>query len=301
MKTDYKKIKLRYSVLSVALLVLGSSSIAMSQSFIEEEPQQCIDHSATYDRLLFSSIAGVPKDYVSDEKLYTSIVSSKDVLIDIRQDRFDRAPISTRVNGALQIPLNRLKTKAYLKTENIVLIGDGLDGYFLETEIKQLKQRGFKSIKILDNGILSLIDDERFLGAPSSRYELRLADADRLVGAAIAQRKSGNFLFVNIGKKHQVFKELDLDTLHVPYNSYQIFYESLKQSVEKRLKENEDLRVVMVHDDPAVYEQIFNAKAISKWSKLWFLKDGNSSLLDLRNNIAATAIARKRVTYVCQS
>ncbi len=281
---------------------LFSSQHVAGQRFndSQHDAQQCIDHSATYDRLLFSSVAGVPRGYVSDQTLYTRIVSSRDVLIDIREDRFDQEPINTRVNGALQMPLGHVKTKYYLKSESIVVLGDGLDSFRLETEIKALKQKGFKSIKILDNGILSLLKDSRFLGTPQSHFELRKANPDRLVGAAIAQQESGKFLFINLGKSHSIFNELGLSSIHIPYNNYQIFYESLKQKVSGYIQNNRDLRLVIVHDDPSVYEQIFLAKATATWSKLWFMKEGNQGLEDLRNNIAMTAIAKQKVRYSCQ-
>lgn len=266
----------------------------------EQQESQCIDHSATHNRLKYSSIIGVPKGYISDRTLYTSSAKLTDILIDIREDWLDQKTIKSRVSGALQVSLSQLKTKSYLKSESVVILDDGLSGYFLEKELKKLKSLGFKSVKILENGIIGLEKNSQYLIESNSLFKSRIVDPQRLVGASLIQENRDNFLFVNLGKKSSVLGKLGVSSIHLPYNKYEIFYVNLKQEISARLKNNRNQNIVFVHDDPTVYRAIYKAEAAKNWPRLWFVENGSTAMQDLLIKVQLTALAKDRITYACQ-
>ena len=295
--------KLRVLILFSVIwsVVLMDNVWAQNVSDSLDDGFQCIDHSATHDRLRYSSVVGVPEGYVSDRTLYTSIIRPVDVLIDIREDRLDQKAIQSRVNGALQMPLNQLKAKNYLKAERIVILDDGLSGYYLENEVKKLKSWGFKSVKILENGIIALDKSPQYQVESNSHFKSRFVDIERLLGAALIEQNSNNFLFVNLGEESSVLDQFGVESIDIPYSKYQIFYTNLKKELAPYLKGNKDINLVFIHNDSAVYREIFNAKTTKLWSRKWFVDSGISAMQVLLEKVQLTAQAKKRITYTCQS
>ena len=298
-----KEMKLRVLILFSVIwsVVLMDNVWAQNVSDSLDDGFQCIDHSATHDRLRYSSVVGVPEGYVSDRTLYTSIIRPVDVLIDIREDRLDQKAIQSRVNGALQMPLNQLKAKNYLKAERIVILDDGLSGYYLENEVKKLKSWGFKSVKILENGIIALDKSPQYQVESNSHFKSRFVDIERLLGAALIEQNSNNFLFVNLGEESSVLDQFGVESIDIPYSKYQIFYTNLKKELAPYLKDNKDINLVFIHNDSAVYREIFNAKTTKLWSRKWFVDSGISAMQVLLEKVQLTAQAKKRITYTCQS
>lgn len=70
-------------------------------------------------------------------------------LVDVRpKEQFQKV----RIPGSLNFPLHGIKTKTFLKSRPIILIGKGFEYNRMEIEIKRLKKRGFKP-RILHGGI----------------------------------------------------------------------------------------------------------------------------------------------------
>ena len=283
------------------LVVLLLNPIMVFSNVNEQsEPQQCIDNSTTYKRF-YNSIAGVPHDYQADKSMYVFKARATDTIVDVRQQRFDRPLINTRVNGALQIPLGQIKTKSYLKNESLLLVGDGLDGYFLEKTAKELLEKGFKKVKILEHGIVGLLNDKRLISDGISEFSLKMASAERLIGAAIGDKSVSlpAFKFINLSKSHTIFADLGINNEDYPYESHQLFYSSLRTKVDEIVASNKSSKIVLVHDDEAIYRGIFLAHQSFKRPNVWFLEGGNKALTNLKDKIDRTSIARNKVVTKC--
>lgn len=71
------------------------------------------------------------------------------VLVDVRpKEDFDRV----RIPGSVHVPLHFLKTKTFLKGEDLVLVGDGREWLSLESACRDLKSSGFR-MSILAGGL----------------------------------------------------------------------------------------------------------------------------------------------------
>jgi rhodanese-related sulfurtransferase len=72
------------------------------------------------------------------------------VLVDVRRpDPQGRA----RIPGSLQIPLYALRTKGFLRSKTVVLIGEGHDDGPLLEECARLSGAGFAKVRVLEGGI----------------------------------------------------------------------------------------------------------------------------------------------------
>jgi rhodanese-related sulfurtransferase len=74
----------------------------------------------------------------------------KVVLVDVRDaESFGRY----RIPGSLNIPLHVVKTKAFLRSESVVLVDQGHGTAALEAGCSDLKRAGFSSIAVLRGGL----------------------------------------------------------------------------------------------------------------------------------------------------
>jgi len=75
--------------------------------------------------------------------------------VDVRNKTFFEIK---NIPGSLNIALNIIKTKSFLKNKNVILLGNGWNEPALIEECMQLKSKGFKSIKVLSGGIITLFN-----------------------------------------------------------------------------------------------------------------------------------------------
>jgi len=71
-------------------------------------------------------------------------------LVDIRPGA---EQASVTIPGALPIALHALKTKAYLRGKDLVLVGQGYEYRAVARTIQGLRQHGFKRVRLLDGGL----------------------------------------------------------------------------------------------------------------------------------------------------
>jgi len=75
------------------------------------------------------------------------------IYVDVRNELiFNKVHISNSIN----IPLSLIKTKTFLKNKTTILVGNGWNEQSLIDECISLKNNGFKSVKVLAGGIVSL-------------------------------------------------------------------------------------------------------------------------------------------------
>jgi len=169
---------LKFASNSVLFLfsVLWSAS-AVSQ--IIEEEAQCIDTSASYKRALLSSSRN--KNYKFKSAYFTNAVTKDDVLIDTRIESTNKSKFLDRPLSGLILPIAEIKNKRYLKDQRLVLMGEGWNDETLAYEIDALKQRGFKSVKVLKNGVLSILDNYLLFPYSKSKLSFHKAPADKII------------------------------------------------------------------------------------------------------------------------
>lgn len=128
MKNSFSKIHFFY--LSVISILLNVSSLPIYADTISEQ-QECL-----------ISVALLNKSKQKNNHLF----------IDIRNNQtFNKKHIL----GSINIPLELITTKSFLKNKNIVLVGNGWDESSLLDKCAQLKSKGFTSVRVLTGGIIS--------------------------------------------------------------------------------------------------------------------------------------------------
>lgn len=82
------------------------------------------------------------------------------IFVDVRDKQFfNKKHISSSIN----IPLDLIKTKAFLKNKITILVGNGWNEQLLIDKCIQLKGKGFKSIKVVAGGIISWFKSQKEL------------------------------------------------------------------------------------------------------------------------------------------
>lgn len=72
--------------------------------------------------------------------------------VDVRDKKFFN---EKHISSSINIPLDLIKTKAFLKNKLTVIVGNGWNEHLLIDECIQLKKKEFKSVKVLAGGIIS--------------------------------------------------------------------------------------------------------------------------------------------------
>jgi len=267
-----------------------------SQAFATDlETFQC----AIYEDGSAPLISGIPANHSIDKSKYVDAIAPKSVLVDVRRVDASNQALPVTINGALKMALNQLKVKSYLKDKQLVLIGDGLDDYFLEKEIEKLTTLGFSNVKILEYGIVSLIGTGQLQGNIVSSLYLRTSNSERLVAASLGA--DSNYLFLNIGEASDVYEKLGLDSVHVPFDNTDDFYTKLYAEAMKGFEKDVSSRVVLVHDDSKIYGQLSGSDKMFDMLGLWFMDGGNQGLVKLQEKLAILSKEKSRNQIVCAS
>lgn len=115
----------------------------------------------------------------------------KAVLVDVRDaESFSRY----RIPGSLNIPLHAVKTKAFLRSESIVLVDQGHVSAALEAGCSELKRAGFSSVAVLRGGLRAWYADRGPLEGEARSAD----DLDRLMPAELfAERTRSDWLVLS--------------------------------------------------------------------------------------------------------
>jgi rhodanese-related sulfurtransferase len=277
--------------------LLFASMITVAQPPIKNE-HQCIDTSITAKRSIASSLPlAMSEDYRSDRSLYVEDVHAQAVLVDVREDRFDSPSVPLHINNGLKIPRHLLKTKSYLKNEMLILVGDGLDGQFLEREVESLQKAEFENVKILEGGMPALPKKNRFLREGFSEFDLHLISAERLFGLSIAN--ANNFVFIDMNKEMSFFDGIPMAVQHVPYSKHRQFILQLHNKITYERANSPLIKVVFIHKQERVYKEIFSDERLSSFPNIWFMQGGEKALSKAHENRLSADIARNRVKVSC--
>lgn len=82
-----------------------------------------------------------------------SLTQTKEVLfVDVRAQQFFKM---SRIPNSINVPLQLVSTKSFLKNKDVVLVGNGWNEKALIDGCNKLKNKGYKSVKVLVGGITS--------------------------------------------------------------------------------------------------------------------------------------------------
>lgn len=75
-------------------------------------------------------------------------------LVDVRD-----ATAYTRghLRGSINLPLNRIKTRSFLRNKRLLLVSEGYDRVNMTHACRQLSEAGFANVKFLNNGLVGLL------------------------------------------------------------------------------------------------------------------------------------------------
>lgn len=106
-----------------------------------------------------SPISHTQKCFIDKVTLAKKDPRNRTLLIDVRP----KTSTGARINGALKIPLRDLKSKAFLKSRHILLVGDGYHFSELLKTCQTLKQKyRFRSVSVLKGGADAFLQDKSF-------------------------------------------------------------------------------------------------------------------------------------------
>jgi rhodanese-related sulfurtransferase len=127
-----------------------------------------------------------------------SLKKSSHTLIDIRHESYFK---KLHIPSSINIPLFALKTKSFLKKQNIILINQGYGYQNMLATFRILDHNGFQSVKILKGGLNAWYQADRpIVGDIFQLRELNLIPPDALYADQMFQ----HILIVEIYKNNQI-------------------------------------------------------------------------------------------------
>lgn len=276
------------------LLVLGAAMPSAARQTTANE-HQCLDSSSTAKRLALDTFMTSPNNELNPS-FYVDEIEKYHTLVDVREQRADKPSMQVHIKNGLKIPIHLLKTKTYLKNKSLVVIDDGFNHSNLEQQVRQLHALGFFDVKILSDGVAGLAGTGYLEGEPSSIFRLRLVSAEKLFDLSL---DVNNMLFVNLENDNTAFEVIGLHYLHLPYSHDRLFLLQLYNKISHEIAENENLRVVLSHQQYSIYREIIASEKLEGVSDLWYVKGGSNALSLMQNKIAGIEAARTKVKVSC--
>jgi rhodanese-related sulfurtransferase len=163
-----------------------------------------------------------------------------------------------RIPGSLNIPLHLVKTKAFLKTRNIVLINEGRTSVDLEDSCRSLKQAGFQQVSILENGLYGWGVRKKPLEGDSSvtRTLNKLKP-----GELFAERAYDDWVVINLSgapgtNTRETQNALPRKVVTLKTTSKAIPIAEIRSAIRAQEQTNPNARIVIAADSDAVYQKL---------------------------------------------
>ncbi len=173
------------------------------------------------------------------------------VLVDVRSaESFNKA----RITGSINIPLYAIKTKAFLKTKQLVLVNEGYGYPKLIDECNRLNNSGFTSVNILDGGLNGWISENGHIEGNHFDQE----KINRISPRSFFEDKDYvDIIIIDINKEqNSQVPSLISQSLSVPFSeNISKLTEDIKSKIASTGK-SKLLYVLVVCDDENVYKKI---------------------------------------------
>ncbi|MBN2468906.1 MAG: hypothetical protein JXD19_12230 [Deltaproteobacteria bacterium] len=168
-----------------------------------------------------------PDFAVSVESVLSGRKEKQDiVLVDIRSpEKFEQFSIP----GSINIPLFAVKTKAFLKSQLLVLVDEGYRICRLERACGDLRKSGF-AVRYLKGGLSSWRDT----GAPLTGDVFAQRELNRVPSRIFFEEKEcENWLVIDVSRTGAAGKELFPRSVSIPYSETGEFTERLKATIQE--------------------------------------------------------------------
>lgn len=110
-----------------------------------------------------------------------SLVNSKAVFIDTRSDE---QYAQSHIRGSVNLTTYKIRTKSYLKSKNLVLVGKGPELHHLYRACLDLRKAGFQHLHVLDKGLYGWVRNGGALVPKTGSAGLNYISAEELIRGA---------------------------------------------------------------------------------------------------------------------
>jgi rhodanese-related sulfurtransferase len=187
------------------------------------------------------------------------------ILVDVRDSgSFQKAYIP----GSINIPLHAIKTKAYLKKDQIVLVNEGYRFTEESLACSQLRKAGFNAW--IMNGGLSAWKRSGYevIGDPFVIDDFNMVPPQ----AFYQEKRNGNWIVFDITKSGVGFKDFP-KTVHVPVVDIKKHTPSLVSAIRKNAYKPYQF-ILIAGEDGSNYDAIEKSLKLPPGKNIFFLKGG---------------------------
>lgn len=170
-----------------------------------------------------------------------------------------RSPVDyqhVHIPESINIPLHLVKTKAFLKKANVMLIDIGRSSVELEAQCVELKKLGFKQVAVLNGGLQAwAAATQPLMGEAVIEARLNRMSPTEL----FAERLYTGWLVVDIsakGASKELRQWLPANTVAIKQTSIKTQVEGIRAQVLQARKKNPQARVLIVADDDHLYDRL---------------------------------------------
>ena len=224
-----------------------------------------------------------PKPRPRDRSCYITVGSvlppgkNNYTFVDVRpSDAFARY----RIPGALNIPLNAVKSKAFLKTTPIVLVNEGRSTAALETACVELKKAGFTRVAILQGGLNAWhIRGGALAGDPFVQADLNRMSPEEL----FVESRYNDWLVLDVSgaSKADVKKRLPQAVSLGKATNNAAFISSVKSAVNNKKRAVPNPNILFINEAGADYEKLDRLVRAAGITNVFYLQGGLAGYRDL--------------------
>ena len=188
----------------------------------------------------------VPREcYLSGEELRRWRVSERLAIVDVR--RAEEVRVLSIPSAVNYLPY-AVKTKEYLKEKDVLLVGRAYETVRLGVLCRELREHGFKNVKILRGGLLYWMDNVGTLSGDLSKVEtLRTIT----IGDLLVEMSYQPWLLVDISEESSPIAGLPPEQyVSLPYRRDLIdFSRKLAQTIRSRDPEFQGLPIAFISEN----------------------------------------------------
>ncbi len=278
---------MKCSVLSVllplTLAILPALSYADEVDKITEYDSLCVDEHLIAQR----RIAALDKKVKRYSKARTDKIDARAVVIDVSEQA---EPIPGIYS--LQISLDQLQTKRYLRNEKLVLVGGGFDDEALLNRADDLEFNGFRNVEVLANGRRSALINESDYADKRPKSTLFYVGAVTALSTATTSYIPNEYLFVTWGGSLPSLNEYGINSTELEHESMNELLSNLDSLIDDTLANNRYTKIVLVISGDDDKRAILGNSKLAGNPNLWLIKGGRNAL---SHAVANTKIPPKRM------
>lgn len=277
----------------VACVLVSSYATAQQQTTDKNHLNYCVDEQALGERLEHLK----REKSVKTLKFISSAIERRAIAVDV-------SGYSEPILGhySLPIKLRSLKSKPYLESEKLVIVGDGFDDEFLANTAYELEIDGFRDVKVLENGrrsrFLSNLNEK---ASVSNSGELHFVSATRALSTAAVSNHENEYHFLIWGGDMPQLKNYGISYSVIADSDYISGLKQLEVELSKTLGVNKRAKLVLVLGDSNQKNYVRGNDLMIGTRSLWVLEGGVSSLARAIENTKVTPLKLRNHKFLCRT